>query len=322
MASTTRIARQLRALLSLTQAEAQVARIRIAQARNEEVATRLERIADAADERVTEITAELRHLGGVADVVSPAVGRASALVKGTLEQAGPLDEGLLGDLTLQHRLRDRAVYLRALARSAEVPRVERLADRLVVAHGETIDWLTTVLAEYALDGPAALRPTPFQLVAGGAAQVLALPARVARDQLSRWAQRLSDGGDEVRDTVRDGAQQAARFAVDARDVVVTGRDAALDRAEELSRSSGAADTAEALRGARTRLGALNPSELPITDYDGLGADEAASAVAGLGKVADINAVLAYEEAHRDRRTVVSAARTRHANLAREVVGVG
>lgn len=322
MASSFRIARQLRALLQLTQAEVQLIRVRVQQARTDDVTRELERLGADAESRAEVIAAQLHDLGGVADVVAPAVGRVAALVKGALDQAGPLDESLLGDLTLQHQLRDRALYLRALARAAESSDVERLADRLVAAHDTTIEWLTTVLAADALAGPPALRPTPLQLVAGGATRAVTLPVQYARDRLSRWLQWLADGGDEVRDTVRDNAQQAARFAENARDVVVTGRDAALDRAEELSRRSGAADTATALHDARIRLGALRESELPISNYDTLAADEVASAIGSLGRVTDVNAVIAYEEAHKDRRTVVEAARSRHANLAREVVGVG
>lgn len=322
MASSSRIARQLQALLQLTRTEAALTRIRVPQARVQAVAERLEASARDADARAEEIAAELRRVGGVADVVAPVVGRAAALLKGTLEQAGPLDEGLLGDLALQHALRDRSVHLRALARAGEAVRIERLADRLVEAHSGSVDWLSTLLAEDALDGRPALRPTPLQLVVGGATRAVVLPARLARDQVNRWARWLAEGGEEIRVDLQDGAVRAARLAGQARDVLATGRDAALDRAEELSRRGGDVETAAALHDARARLGALHAAELPIADYDALGADDAASAVAGLGRVADINAVLAYEEANKDRRTVVAAAQTRHQNLAREVVGVG
>ena len=104
-------------------------------------------------------------------------------------------------------------------------------------------------------------------------------------------------------------------------MVVTGRDAALDRAEEVSRREGATDAAEALHEARTRLGALHASELPIGKYDELGVNDAVSKIKQLDQVEDLNKVIVYEEANKNRSGVVSAAQTRHAALAQEVVGI-
>lgn len=322
MTSQTRIATQLRSVLTLTRTEAQVARLRRTQARTEAVDRELAQNAENADRRADEIAVELERLGGAADVVAPLVGRVATAVKGALDQAGPLEEALLGDLALEHQLRDRSLYLHALAEAAGEQRVSRLAERLVAAHTATVDWLTTVLAEYALDGPPALRPTPLQLVAGGATRVAGFPVRVARDQLNRWAGQLRNGGIEIRQNVQESAERAARFGEDARDVVITGRDAALDRAEQISRRHGDKTTTKALHGTRTRLGALHESELPIGDYDGLAADDAVAAIKKLDRVADVNTIISYEEANKDRRSVVSAAQTRHADLAKEVVGVG
>src|SRR4051794_26538386 len=154
---------QLRSMLQLTQTETQLARIRVTQARTEAVRRELTENANNAERRTQEITRELQRLGGVADIVSPLVGRVGAVVKATVEQAGPVDEALLGDLTLEHQLRDRAIYLRALAEAAHDTAVRKLADRLEQAHSATVEWLTTVLAEHALGGPPALRPTPVQM---------------------------------------------------------------------------------------------------------------------------------------------------------------
>jgi hypothetical protein len=312
---------QLRSMLQLTQTETQVARIRVTQARTEAVRRELTENARNAERRTGEITRELQRLGGVADVVSPLVGRVGAVVKSTVEQAGPVDEALLGDLTLEHQLRDRAVYLRALAEAAKDNGVRKLADRLEQAHAATIEWLTTVLAEHALGGPPALQPTTVQMVVGGATRAVRLPVNFAREQVSRWAARLQQRGDQVRAVVTDTAGRAARFGEDARDVVVTGRDAALDRAEQVSRGEGNTDAARVLHEARTRLGALHASELPIKDYDRLGVNDVVSKVKQLDEVEDLNKVIVYEEANKNRSGVVSAAQTRHAALAQEVAGI-
>src|SRR3954463_16778498 len=172
MTDTTPLINQLRALLLLTQTEEQVARTRIGQARTDAVRRELEQNADHAAERGRAITEQLRALGGVAGVVSPALGRLGARVKAFFDQAEPIEEALLQDLTLEHQLLDRATYLKVLAETAQQPKVRQLAERLIAAHEATVEWLTVVLAEEALGGPAALQATPFQRVAGGATRLV------------------------------------------------------------------------------------------------------------------------------------------------------
>src|ERR687884_535401 len=118
----------------------------------------------------TKIINQLRALVLLTDVVTPAVGRLSAALKAAFEQAEPLEEALLQDLQLEHQLLDRATYLKVLAEHAEQPGVRALAERLVTAHEATVEWLTVVLAEEALGGPAALQATALQRVAGTAAR--------------------------------------------------------------------------------------------------------------------------------------------------------
>jgi hypothetical protein len=48
--------------------------------------------------------------------------------------AQPLDEALLGDLALEHQLRDRARYVAAVAGTADLPAVHELARDLEAAH--------------------------------------------------------------------------------------------------------------------------------------------------------------------------------------------
>ena len=119
MAHNTKIINQLRALVLLTQTEEQVARTRISQARTDAVRRELTQNADNAAERTLEITEALRSLGGVPDVVTPAIGRLGAILKATFEQAAPFEEALLSDLQLEHQLLDRATYLKVLADQAE-----------------------------------------------------------------------------------------------------------------------------------------------------------------------------------------------------------
>ena len=71
----------------------------------------------------------------------------------------PITEALLADLALEHELFDRARLVKVLAADADAPDLVAIATRLEDAHGNTIQWLFTVLAETAIGGPAALAPT-------------------------------------------------------------------------------------------------------------------------------------------------------------------
>src|SRR3712207_3615612 len=197
MTDNTKIINQLRALVLLTQTEEQVARTRVSQARTEAVTRELTQNADNAAERTRAITDQLRALGGVPDVVTPAVGRLSAVLKAGFEQGEPLEEALLQDLSLEHQLLDRATYVKVLAEQAELPQVRQLAERLITAHEATVEWLTVVLAEEAMGGPAALQATALQRVAGTA-------ARAANAPVCFWANRVN----EVVESVHQRREQA------------------------------------------------------------------------------------------------------------------
>lgn len=99
------------------------------------------------------------------------------------------------------------------------------------------------------------------------------------------------------------------------------RDAALETAEEITRREGATAVAKAIHSARTTAGVFEPGELPIGDYDDLTVPQAVAAVKDLTDPADIRAAVAYEEAHKNRHGVVSAAQTRLAAIAQEVAGI-
>ncbi|MFI9531612.1 ferritin-like domain-containing protein [Nocardia fusca] len=314
---TTTLRTQLRVVLDLTNTEIQIAETRMAQARTDAVRRELSENADNARARAEAIEAALRELGGVPQLAGPFLGRAAAVVKAMAEQAQPFDEALLGDLALEHQLLDRARYIKALATAAQQPDVVALAQRLITAHTATVDWLTTVLAEDALGGPAALRRTPLQAAAGTAVKLVNLPVT--------WSAR---GLDKVLDTVRAAPPAVGELltqGAQAGDVAVktltASRDAALETAEQVTRREGADTAADALHSIRTATGVLDHDELPIGDYEELNVNQAATAVKELTEPTDIRTIIAYEETHKNRSGVVSAARTRLTAIAKQVGGL-
>ncbi|MFQ6228330.1 ferritin-like domain-containing protein [Nocardia sp. NPDC002869] len=314
---TTTLLAQLRAIRELTDTEIQIAETRIGQARTEAVRRELSENAENARARAEAVGAAIRELGGVPEVIGPFLGRATAVVKALIEQAQPFDEALLGDLTLEHQLLDRARYVKALATSSGRSDIAALAQRLITAHSATVDWLTTVLAEEALGGPAALRRTPLQAAAGAAVKLVNLPVT--------WSAR---GVDRALDTVRatppalgELLARGAHAGDLAARTLTASRDAALESAEQVTRREGAGTAAGSLHSVRSATGVLEPGELPIADYDQLNVGRAVAAVKALTDPADIRAIVAYEEAHKKRHGVVSAAQTRLAVIAQEAAGL-
>lgn len=314
---TTRLLAQLRAQLDLTNTEIQVAETRVAQARTEAVRRELTENADNGHERAEAIESAIRDLGGFPDLIGPFFGRAAAAVKALTEQAQPFDEALLGDLALEGQLLDRARYIKALAVAAKQSDIQKLADRLITAHSATVDWLTTVLAEDALGGPAALRRTPLQAATGVAVRMVNLPMAWSVRGVDRALESLRGARPAVNDLINRGAH-AGEVAAKA---VAASRDAALETAERVTRREGAGGTADALHSIRSATGVLDPSELPIAGYEELNLSEAVAGVKELTDPADIRTIIAYEEAHKNRQRIVSAAQTRVAAIAQEIVGI-
>ncbi|MFN8032527.1 MAG: ferritin-like domain-containing protein [Mycobacterium sp.] len=308
---------QLRAILDLTNTEIQIAETRVTQARTEAVRRELTQNASNGRERAAAIENAIRDLGGFPDVIGPFFGRAAAAVKALTEQAQPFDEALLGDLALEGQLLDRARYIKALAVAAKRPEVESLANRLITAHSATVDWLTTVLAEDALGGPAALRRTPMQVMAGLAVRMANWPLIYSARGVDRALNTLRETRPAVSELITRGAH-AGEVAVKA---ATASRDAALETAEKVTRREGADGAADALHSMRSATGVLEPEELPIPGYDDLNLTEAVAAVKDLTDPSDLRVIIAYEEAHKDRQRVVSAAQTRVAAIAQEIVGI-
>lgn len=100
------------------------------------------------------------------------------------------------------------------------------------------------------------------------------------------------------------------------------RDAALETAEQVIREGGADQAADVLHNVRAATGVLDSSELPIEGFDELNVTQSVAAVKDLSDSSDIRTILAYEEANKMRQGVVSAAQSRLAHIAQEVVGIG
>jgi hypothetical protein len=321
MSHNTKIINQLRALVLLTQTEEQVARTRISQARTDAVRKELTQNADNAAKRSLEITEQLRSLGGVPDVVTPAVGRLSATLKATFEQAAPFEEALLTDLQLEHQLLDRATYVKVLADQAKETKVRQLAEKLITAHQATVEWLTVVLAEEAMGGPAALVATPVQKVAGGVARAVNAPVRFWANTVNNTVDTVKQAGEQTSERLSAVTERASALTDAVRETLSAGRGASLKRAEQVADREGNRDVAKAARSAREDLGAVSADELPIKKYDELTVSDAIKAIKGLKTPEDIRVVIHYEEAHKNRSNVTSAAQTQLADLAKEAVGV-
>jgi hypothetical protein len=250
--------------------------------------------------------------------VTPAVGRVVAFAKAGAEQAQPFPEALFGDLLLEHQLLDRARYVKVLAKELDLKGTVQLAERLETAHEATVDWLTTVLAEEALGGPAALKATPLQAVAAGAYRAAVLPTRWTLDRVNAAADRVSQSTEDVRNRITEFRGKAAQISGSAASVVGASVTSAL-RTGEAETKANSAKAGEAVHDARRKTGLLQADELPIADYESLSATAAAEAVKQLSTPEDIRTVIRYEEAHKDRSTVVSAAQTTLARLAKDAV---
>ena len=302
--TTQKLITQLRTLQQLTNTEAQIAQTRQVQARDEAVRDELATNAANAQERAQLIADALRDLGGVPDVVTPALGRATALAKTVVEQGQPIAAALFGDLALEHQLLDRARYLEALADTANHADTQNLARRLQAAHQQTIDWITSVLVEEAAGEPTKVRPTPVQKAVGRLASVVNYPTRRTAEWINGTAEAVA--------RTRSRVGTVAEAAVDS---LTAGRDAALLEAEQIATRKRARSTETALHRTRVLAGGLTADELAVDDYDDLTVSEVASAVQKLTDKGALTVLLRYEQNHKDRAGAVTAIENRLAALA-------
>lgn len=312
----TALLNELVALLRLTRTEANIARTRVAQARRDEIRTELEDNAREADARAARLQDALRRLGGAPDVLAGTVGRVAALTKVTAEQVQPFSEGLLSDLALEHQLRDRVVFTRVLAEALDETEIVDLMHDLEEAHTETVEWIRVRLAELAQGGPVALAPTPAQAVVGAVARLATLPTRQSAALFNRAADVLHRSRVSVQETLNSTVDKARETAEATEEVVSAGRDAAVKRAEEVAPS---ADVRKAARQTREDLGTVDADDLPVKDYDNLSGQDAISEINGLDDADELRVVLRYEQAHKDRKGVSTAAQKRLTELADDSV---
>jgi hypothetical protein len=208
-----------------------------------------------------------------------------------------------------------------LAERANLSDVHRLADDLVTAHSATVEWLTTVLAEEALGGPAALAPTPLQRVAGSLTQAVTLPTRFAVSRVNRAVDTVSRTGEQARDTVEELAGKVARIGSGTVEVAAAGRAAALERAERVAGRDGADTTARAVHETRADVGSLTASELPVRNYEEMTSQAAIAARRELSDPDELNTMISFEESHKNRSGVLSAAQTRYKDVAKDAAGI-
>jgi len=97
----------------------------------------------------------------------------------------------------------------------------------------------------------------------------------------------------------------------------------LAEAEKAARRNSATDTdtAKTVHQARVSTGSLRPGELPIKNYDTLTIGDAVAQVQTLTYPADVRAIIGYEENHKNRYGIVSAAQTHLAGIAKDVAGI-
>jgi hypothetical protein len=315
MPSTSDLLNQLNALLRLTNTEIMIAETRRAQATTSDFERELATNADKARERSRWLADEIRLLGGAPDVTGMFVGRLAATTKAAVEQGQDIVEALLGDLGLEHELLDRTRYAKMVADQLAERRAGRVLERLEFAHSATLEWLMTRLAEVAAGGPVALRPSPTQAVAGFGRRVGMFPAGRSAAMLNQSVERASRLRDQAGEFITVNIDRTRQLAEAAGSIWAAGRDASLQRTEQIAEQRGDRETARRINRTRRQLGAVDATELPIRRYDALNADTAITRVRGLTRSEDVQSVLAYETANKARKSVVAAARDRFEELA-------
>ena len=309
---------QLNALLRLTNTEIMIAETRRGQATRPDIERELATNADKGRERARMLARAIRDVDGIPDVVGVAVGRFAATAKAAGEQGQDFVDALLGDLALEHELADRTRFALMLTAHLDARPVVKTLERLERAHAETITWLNVRLGEVAAGGPAALRPTTMQTMFGVGRRLSALPVRNS----SQAVNRSIDGAGRIRRQTVVAVQtntQRVRELVDAAGQIWTaGRDASLKRSEQIADERGDKDQARVVNRRRRELGAVDAGELPIRGYDALRADVANTRIGRLTDTDDVRTMLAYETAHKARKSVITTAQRRLEQLAADL----
>ncbi len=309
---------ELNALLRLTTTEAATGKARRTQAATDRVGREIATMADESDDFTGALTRAVRDLGAVPDVLGAAWARATAAARIAADQGQPLSEVLLADLTAAQQVLARARFVNMLAEQADVAPVVALAERLESAYTDRIAWLMTRLAEVAIGGPPALRPTPAQAVVGLTRRLAAYPSQQAARSVNRTVAAADDFQRRTGEAVTTNVRRARDLVAAGRDIFTAGRDASLERSEDIARDRRAGGTVRAVHRLRQDLGALEADELPIKNYPALPATEATARIGRLRDGDAVRAILAFETANKGRKSVVAAAQQRLEGLASEL----
>src|SRR4051794_25633895 len=206
---------ELQNLLRMTAFEQSIATVRRVQARSTDISEELKANAEKSAERLALLSGAVKQVGGVPDVVGPLLGKAGAYLTTQLNQVQTLQGALLGDLALEHQLRDRARYARTLAESLGYAHVIPVLDRLELAHTATIEWLEKRLDEVGRTGTSALAATPVQSAVMAARRVLAAPFGAAASGVNRVTGLVQGFGGKTANEVADVASSAGNVASSA-----------------------------------------------------------------------------------------------------------
>jgi bacterioferritin (cytochrome b1) len=340
---------ELQNLLRLTAFEQTIATVRRAQAASTPIAEELRANAQKSVERSRLLQDAVRQVGGVPDVVGATLGRAGALVQTQVNQVQTLQGALLGDLALEHQLRERTRYARTLAESLGYHQVLPVLDRLETAHTATIEWLETRLEEVGRTGTSALRATPVQTAVGTFRKVAGAPFAVFAASVNRGSSLLNRGAKVAAGTAEGVARTAAGTAEDvartaagtAQDVTRTATKAAGDAAS--SAADGVSQAAQTVAGTTAQgvqaagdavsqaaettadvaadaaqsadqqvidLTDVDEQKPPFAGYETLSGDSVMRHVRDSDDVEHLREILAFEQAHKARKGVLGALQER------------
>jgi len=306
---------ELNALLRLTNVETTVLQARIGQAANDAVQREIESRVDKSETRARQLAEEVRELGGLPDQIGATALRFGASMKVVLDQGRSLGDALLDDLGLERQLQDRTRFAKVLAEAADVRRSVRLLERFETAYEDNVDWMTNRLAQVAIGGPVDIRPTPAQQVIGATRRVAELPRRQFVQGVNRSIEAVDELRHRVEETFDQNVDRIRELASAAEEIWSAGRNASLKRAEQVATKDGDRRTARSVHRARAELGALDTEELPIRGYERLPVATAVTRISKLDDAQDVRAVMAYEEANKNRKRVATAAQRRIEELA-------
>ena len=316
---------ELKDLLRLTAFEQTVATVRRAQAATTPIERELAENARKAGERLELLRSAVAQVGGVPDYVGPFLGRAGAFLQSQVNQVQTLQGALLGDLQLEHQLRERTRYARVLAQSLGENQVLPVLDRLEVAHTATIEWLETRLAEVGRTGTSALKATPVQAVVTAARRAAGTPLGVAtvgvnrvgglvskvtgkapqpvqdvlqsiEDAAGQVAERARSAAGRAEDVAEDAGERVIDLTKDAAETVTDAAEAAAQKTEDVLEATGGADVAD--------------EKPPFAGYEKLTGDSIMRHVEDTEDVDELRTLLAFEQAHKARKGVLQAAQER------------